>query len=150
MISQPEDDAYGANNITKGMTTLCCSAGVEYLYALDSVYVVLNLLLTIHSISFETVLPAFTAFPQFLRDNGYKNPTNPDHLAWHEGHKTDLNAFPWLLNHPRQMEVFMQVSITDLALDSRPCFARLQLQQEALEFVAIKVLTKASFRPWRH
>ncbi|KAJ0120808.1 O-methyltransferase [Diaporthe amygdali] len=92
MISQPGDDAYGANNITKGMNTLCCSAGVEYF--------------------FETVLPAFTALPQFLRDNGYKNPTNPDHLAWHAGHKTELNAFPWLLSHPRQMEVFMQAMAT--------------------------------------
>lgn len=36
MISQPGDDAYSANNITKGMTTLCCSAGVEYLYVLDA------------------------------------------------------------------------------------------------------------------
>ncbi|KAK7737525.1 hypothetical protein SLS63_002654 [Diaporthe eres] len=58
------------------------------------------------------VLPAFTALPQFLRDNEYKNPTNPDHLAWHAGHKTELNAFPWLLSHPRQMEVFMQAMAT--------------------------------------
>ena len=38
MISQPGDDAYCANNITKGMTTLCCSAGVEYLYARGAFY----------------------------------------------------------------------------------------------------------------
>ncbi|KAL1882842.1 hypothetical protein Daus18300_000480 [Diaporthe australafricana] len=92
MISQPGDDAYGANNVTKNMTALCCSAGVEYF--------------------FETLLPAFTALPQFLRDSGYKNPTNPDQLAWHVGHKTDINPFPWLLSHPRQMEVFMQAMAT--------------------------------------
>lgn len=92
MIAQPEDDAYAANSVTLGMTTLCCSAGVEYF--------------------FETVLPAFGALPQFLEDNGYKNPTNPDHLPWHVGHGTELNAFPWLLSHPRQMEVFMQAMAT--------------------------------------
>ncbi|POS70288.1 O-methyltransferase [Diaporthe helianthi] len=92
MITQPGDDAYVANNITRGMTTLCCSAGVEYF--------------------FESVLPAFVALPQFLRDYEYKNPTNPDQLPWHVGHKTDLNPFPWLLKHPRQMEVFMQAMAT--------------------------------------
>lgn len=119
MISQPGDNAYGANNITKGMTTLCCSAGVEYLYVLDVLSTWFLILTDDSPLSFETVLPAFTALPQFLRDNEYKNPTDPDHLAWHEGHKTDLNAFPWLLRHPRQMEVFMQVGIRDFAF-SRP------------------------------
>lgn len=77
-------------------------------------------MLTIHApASFETVLPAFTALPQFLRDTGYKNPTDPDHLAWHVGHKTEDNAFPWLLAHPRQMEVFMQVSTYSYQLYSK-------------------------------
>ncbi|KAJ4408025.1 hypothetical protein N0V82_009790 [Gnomoniopsis sp. IMI 355080] len=92
MISQPGPDSYGANNFTKAMTTTVGRSGVEYF--------------------FETVLPAFTALPQYLRDTGYKNPTDPNNLAWHVGHKTDLNAFPWLLAHPRQMEVFMQAMTT--------------------------------------
>lgn len=87
------------------------------------------ILLTTHPISFETVLPAFTALPQFLRDNEYKNPTNPDHLAWHAGHKTELNAFPWLLSHPRQMEVFMQVSVMDFIVACPSPFAILQIRQ---------------------
>lgn len=119
MISQPGNDAYGPNNITKGMSTLCCSAGVEYLYALDALSTRYSNFADSRPTSFETVLPSFTALPQFLRDNGYNNTTDPDHLPWHVGHKTDLNPFPWLLNHPRQMEVFMQVGATHFSL-ARP------------------------------
>lgn len=57
--------------------------------------------------SFDTVLPSFTALPKFLRETGYKNPTDPNHCPWHLGHDTDLNPFPWLNSRPEKLGTFL-------------------------------------------
>ncbi|XXH00980.1 hypothetical protein Hte_007331 [Hypoxylon texense] len=47
------------------------------------------------------------AFPQFLRETGYANPTDPNHCPWHLGHHTDLSPFPWLQSHPEHFGYFL-------------------------------------------
>ncbi len=47
------------------------------------------------------------AFPRFLRETGYVNPTDPNHCAWHLGHNTFLSPFAWLQNHPEQLINFL-------------------------------------------
>lgn len=61
--------------------------------------------LTISSLSVHT--PAINALPQFLRENGYANITDPNHCAWQMGHHTDDPLFPWFQKHPQQMELFL-------------------------------------------
>ncbi|KAF3761234.1 S-adenosyl-L-methionine-dependent methyltransferase [Cryphonectria parasitica EP155] len=87
MISQLGDDSYRANYITKAPTTLIGESGTGYF--------------------FEMIHPSFVAIPQFLRENGYKNPSDPNHAPWHLGHKTEMNPFPWLKAHPEYMKFFL-------------------------------------------
>lgn len=47
------------------------------------------------------------AFPKFLRDSRYTNPTDPAFLPWHLGHNTELSPFPWMQENPKYMEFFL-------------------------------------------
>lgn len=53
------------------------------------------------------IYPALMALPAYLRENGFENPTNPEHCPWHIGHKTDLSPFPWLQANPQHLENFL-------------------------------------------
>lgn len=64
--------------------------------------------------------PSFIAIPQFLRENGYRNPSDPNHAPWHQGHKTDLSPFPWLNAHPEYMRFFLPWMAT--MRDGQPSF----------------------------
>lgn len=57
--------------------------------------------------SFEMINQSFIAFPQFLRQTGYVNPTDPNNCPWQLGHRTDQSPFPWLQSHPEMMEFFL-------------------------------------------
>ncbi|CAJ2500565.1 Uu.00g034180.m01.CDS01 [Anthostomella pinea] len=87
MLSQPSDDSYSSNNITKALASTGGQSGINYF--------------------FEMVSPSFMAFPSFLRENGYRNPTDPNHCPWHLGHRTDLSPFPWLQTHPEHFGYFL-------------------------------------------
>jgi len=87
MIAQPGDDAYGSNNITKNLASMGGSVGVKYFH--------------------ETISPALTALPQYLRETGYKNPSDMSYCPWHVGHRTAQSPFDWLQSHPEHMEVFL-------------------------------------------
>ncbi|KAI1458696.1 putative sterigmatocystin 8-O-methyltransferase precursor [Annulohypoxylon moriforme] len=87
MVSQPSDDEYCANNITKSLASSSGVAGINYF--------------------FETVSPALTSLPKFLRHNGYTNPTDPTHCPWQIGHGTGETAFPWIQSYPDHTEYFL-------------------------------------------
>ena len=57
--------------------------------------------------SHETISPALTALPQYLRETGYKNPSDMSYCPWHVGHRTAQSPFDWLQSHPEHMEVFL-------------------------------------------
>ncbi|KAI1140004.1 putative sterigmatocystin 8-O-methyltransferase precursor [Hypoxylon sp. FL0543] len=87
MISQPGNDAYSRNNVTTALASDGGRSGISYF--------------------FEMISPSFMAFPRFLRQNGYVNPTDPNHCPWHLGHDTDLSPFPWLQSHPEHLGYFL-------------------------------------------
>ncbi|KAK7755795.1 hypothetical protein SLS62_002080 [Diatrype stigma] len=87
MISQLADDEYGPNNVTKALATTGGQSGIGYY--------------------FEMVNQTFNALPQFLRETGYKNPTNPNNCPWQLGHLTDQSPFAWLQSHPEMREFFL-------------------------------------------
>jgi len=47
------------------------------------------------------------AFPKYLRENGYANPTDPNNSPWHVGHSTDMSPFAWLQKNPEHMGYFL-------------------------------------------
>ncbi|KAI0110614.1 putative sterigmatocystin 8-O-methyltransferase precursor [Hypoxylon sp. NC0597] len=87
MISQPGNDEYRSNNVTKALASDGGRSGISYF--------------------FEMISPSFMAFPRFLRQNGYVNPTNPSYCPWHLGHDTSLSPFPWLQSHPEHLGYFL-------------------------------------------
>ncbi|KAI1407192.1 putative sterigmatocystin 8-O-methyltransferase precursor [Hypoxylon sp. FL1857] len=87
MISQPGNNEYCSNNVTKALASDGGRSGISYF--------------------FEMISPSFMAFPRFLRQNGYANPTDPSYCPWHLGHDTDLSPFPWLQSHPEHFGYFL-------------------------------------------
>ncbi|KAF2967228.1 hypothetical protein GQX73_g6329 [Xylaria multiplex] len=87
MIDQPGDDQYRANNITQAMVSLGGRAGVPFYLG--------------------TLVPAFNALPQFLRDTGYANITDGANCPWFLGHRTDEAPFDWVQKRPDMMQNFM-------------------------------------------
>ncbi|CAI6336930.1 unnamed protein product [Periconia digitata] len=87
MLSQPGDDAYVANNVTKALAGPD-GVAVEY---------------------FTTVLQKpFEAVPRYLKSHNYDNPTNPSDSPWQEGYETKLHPFAWLQSNAEHFELFMQ------------------------------------------
>ncbi|KAI1410390.1 putative sterigmatocystin 8-O-methyltransferase precursor [Hypoxylon sp. FL1857] len=86
-ISQPGDDAYSANNVTRAMTSPGAQVGPPFFLA--------------------TAVPIDNALPQFLRETGYTNVTDPNHCAWQAGHRTEDDPWTWLQKRPIQMERFL-------------------------------------------
>ncbi|KAL8784364.1 MAG: hypothetical protein Q9213_004016 [Squamulea squamosa] len=84
MISQLADDAYTSNNVTKALASDAGRSGILMQADLLS-------------------LP-FLAFPQFLRESGYINPTDPRYTAFSLGMRTDQDFFCWLQSHPKDLE----------------------------------------------
>ncbi|KAI1869727.1 uncharacterized protein JN550_005708 [Neoarthrinium moseri] len=87
MISQPNNDAYKANNVTKALSSASGSSGISYFH--------------------EMISQSFWALPKFIRETGYQNPEDPNKCSWHFGHNTDLNPFPWLRANPEHMQYFL-------------------------------------------
>ena len=54
----------------------------------------------------DVLSPAFLALPQFLRESGYVNPTDPRHTAFSMGMRTDQDFFGWLQSHPSDLAIF--------------------------------------------
>ena len=54
----------------------------------------------------DLVAQSFLAFPQFLRETGYVNPTNPTYTPFHLGTGTSQSLFEWIKAHPNILENF--------------------------------------------
>ncbi|KAI2627784.1 hypothetical protein GGR54DRAFT_636906 [Hypoxylon sp. NC1633] len=52
--------------------------------------------------------PTYQAFPGFLKETGYQNTTGGK-FAWHKGHQTELDFFPWAQQHPESLRWFQQL-----------------------------------------
>ncbi|KAI1151929.1 S-adenosyl-L-methionine-dependent methyltransferase [Nemania diffusa] len=87
IVSQPGDDQYGANNITRALVSLGGRSALPF----------------IHS----TVAPAVNAMPQFLRENKYANMTDAALLPWYQGQDTADPIFTWINERPEVLRHFM-------------------------------------------
>ncbi|KAI0100791.1 S-adenosyl-L-methionine-dependent methyltransferase [Nemania sp. FL0031] len=87
MIDQPSDDLYRVNNITSAMVSKGGQAGVPFYLG--------------------TLVPAFNALPEFLRNTGYANVTDGANCPWYIGHKTKQQAFEWVKERPVMFGFFM-------------------------------------------
>ncbi|GAP85020.2 putative sterigmatocystin 8-o-methyltransferase protein [Rosellinia necatrix] len=96
IVSQPDDDLYGANNITRALVTLGGRSALPF----------------IHS----TIAPAINALPSFLREEKDKETGSPSsaadltdaaRLPWHRGQGTSEPAFAWIGARPAVLGHFM-------------------------------------------
>nr|KAK5438908.1 hypothetical protein LTR18_008343 [Exophiala xenobiotica] len=92
-ISNPSPDHYQATKATQFVASPVADAGM------------------IHS--FDTCGPATYALPSFLADNNYSDITSNTHTPFQKGHNTDLSAFKWLAQHPKNFRA-LQVVMTAL------------------------------------
>ncbi|KAI8626145.1 S-adenosyl-L-methionine-dependent methyltransferase [Xylariaceae sp. FL1651] len=88
IISQLNDGQYCANNITRALVSLSGRSALPFIFA--------------------TVVPAINAMPQFLRENGYVNMTDPYHIPWHLAHGTEDPIFKWINARPDVLKNFMR------------------------------------------
>ncbi|KAI3325423.1 S-adenosyl-L-methionine-dependent methyltransferase [Xylariaceae sp. AK1471] len=87
IVSQPGDDQYGANNITRALVSLGGRSALPFILT--------------------TVVPAINAMPQFLRENKYPKMTDPAHIPWCQGHGTSDPIFKWINERPEVLKNFM-------------------------------------------
>lgn len=60
---------------------------------------------------FDTCGPAAFALPAFLAENSYADITSNNKTPFQKGHNTELGAFEWLKEHPKNFNA-LQVSMT--------------------------------------
>lgn len=48
----------------------------------------------------------FLAFPRFLQEKGYINPTDARQTAFQQGMQTNQDLFSWLQSHPKDLSTF--------------------------------------------
>ncbi|KAI0026095.1 putative sterigmatocystin 8-O-methyltransferase precursor [Xylariomycetidae sp. FL0641] len=109
MISQPQDDIYKSNNVTKALASPTGESGINYFA--------------------EMISPSFAALPRYLRANGYEDVTDPSSCPWHMGHNTSMSPFEWLNTHPDHMAYFLPWM--GLKIEGLPIFLdALDFQQE--------------------
>ncbi|KAI0183316.1 S-adenosyl-L-methionine-dependent methyltransferase [Xylaria flabelliformis] len=87
MVSQPSDTEYCANHITKALASKSGWSGINYFY--------------------KTVSPALMAFPEFLRQNGFMNPTDAAHCPWNFGRQNSKPFFQWIQEQPEHFNYFL-------------------------------------------
>ncbi|KAG2419495.1 hypothetical protein HFD88_004291 [Aspergillus terreus] len=80
MISQLDTDTFVANNVTNALASEMGRSGV-YMQA-------------------DVLGRSMLAFPHFLRRTNYRNPSNPNETAFHQGMQTDQDLFKWLESNP--------------------------------------------------
>ncbi|KAJ1561231.1 hypothetical protein HK405_004538 [Cladochytrium tenue] len=89
IISQPGEDAYAANNVTRALGSPEGKAAMDHNYA--------------------SINPAVLALPEFfLSQPSPTNPTDPLHCAFQVGQKTDLHPFEWGAKRPELQATFMR------------------------------------------
>ncbi|KAL8996039.1 MAG: hypothetical protein Q9169_004351 [Polycauliona sp. 2 TL-2023] len=86
MITQTMDGAYAASNVTKALASDGGRSGIQ--------------------MQADVLSLAFLALPEYLRENGYVNPTDPKHTAFNIGMRTEQDFFSWLQHHPQELGIF--------------------------------------------
>ncbi|KAL8652657.1 MAG: hypothetical protein Q9210_002551 [Variospora velana] len=94
MVSQTTDDAFASSNVTKALASDGGRSGIQMQWA----YSKLSLA--------DVLSQSFLALPQFLRESGYANPTDPRFTAFNLGMRTDQDFFGWLQSHPKELAIF--------------------------------------------
>jgi demethylsterigmatocystin 6-O-methyltransferase len=87
--------------------------------------------------SFDTCGPATYALPSFLAANNYSDITSNTHTPFQKGHNTDLSAFQWLAQHPKNFHA-LQVVMT--ALQSAGWLHDLDILDQAAAAATTKVV----------
>ncbi|KAI2463870.1 S-adenosyl-L-methionine-dependent methyltransferase [Annulohypoxylon bovei var. microspora] len=86
-VTQPSDDAYGANNVTKAMATLGARVGIP--------------------VFLQMFTPIFNALPEFLRETGYTHVADINNCPLNVIHSKNETFWSWLQKDPPQMERFL-------------------------------------------
>ncbi|KAI1612695.1 O-methyltransferase-domain-containing protein [Exophiala viscosa] len=88
-ISNPSPDHYQATKLTHFLATPVAEAGLLH--------------------AFETCGPATSAIPSFLAESSYADITSNTNTPFQKGHRTDLGAFQWLTQHPKNFGALQTV-----------------------------------------
>ncbi|KAI0394397.1 S-adenosyl-L-methionine-dependent methyltransferase [Xylariaceae sp. FL0594] len=80
LIKETGEDAYAANNLTHTLARPGLRAGIAH--------------------SFMVTMPCLQHLPDFLKDTGYKNPSDVFHSAFQLAQKTDQPAYVWAMQQP--------------------------------------------------
>ncbi|KAK0665928.1 S-adenosyl-L-methionine-dependent methyltransferase [Cercophora samala] len=86
MILQTGPDDFAANNITDTLAWEGGRAGI--------------------CVQSDLVAQSFGAFPKFLKETGYANPTDPKHTPFNLGTGTEQTLFEWIRDHPDTLHHF--------------------------------------------
>ncbi|KAI1264328.1 S-adenosyl-L-methionine-dependent methyltransferase [Xylariaceae sp. FL1019] len=86
MISQPDDDEFTANNVTRALVKPGGKSGVEW--------------------NFTAVNPTLTALPQFLRENPSTDLSDISSIPWYMAHDTPDPVFKWINERPDVLASF--------------------------------------------
>ncbi|KAF2789979.1 S-adenosyl-L-methionine-dependent methyltransferase [Melanomma pulvis-pyrius CBS 109.77] len=85
-VKQVSGNQFAASHVTKNLTERVAEAGVNHY--------------------FSTVTPQYSAFPGFLKKNGYRNPTDEVHTVFQDAWNTELHGFDWFTQHPENLAYF--------------------------------------------
>ena len=88
-VTNPKPDVYGLTDFSKSLSERPQISVLRYLYDIN--------------------LPIFAALPQFLAEQGYKNPTDPSYAAFNLGKNISSNCFEYLSQNESQGEDFNYV-----------------------------------------
>ncbi|RWA09501.1 hypothetical protein EKO27_g5596 [Xylaria grammica] len=91
-VDEVRKETYIANQVTKNLAQTSTEAGICHW--------------------FGTASPQFQNIPVLLQKNGYTNPVDETHTAFHEAWDTSLSPFAWFENQPLLLNYFNQYMAT--------------------------------------
>ncbi|OTA95598.1 hypothetical protein M434DRAFT_20167 [Hypoxylon sp. CO27-5] len=86
-VSQPGDDAYSANDMTRAMTSPAARASTLF--------------------SLDTVVLAFNILPQFLGETGYADISGSNRCPWNSVYHIQEDFWTWLQKHPLHLQRYL-------------------------------------------
>ncbi|KAI0407023.1 S-adenosyl-L-methionine-dependent methyltransferase [Xylaria palmicola] len=85
-IDEVSHDRYASNHLTRNLTEEVAEAGINHYFA--------------------TVAPEYQVLPEFLKNTGYKAPSDAFNTAFQYAWKTDIHQFSWFADHPENLAYF--------------------------------------------
>ncbi|KAK3329995.1 S-adenosyl-L-methionine-dependent methyltransferase [Apodospora peruviana] len=86
VVTEVSAGRFEGNNITKNLTEKVLEAALHHYY--------------------ELVSGQYRTMRSYLKANGYQNPTDETHTAFHEAFNTHVHPFQWMTEHPHLLDHF--------------------------------------------